>query len=155
LHSDQFQIELTPISGASVGWSRSLPVMEPLVGEVTDARRKAKAQEVAERKNVIGETCSIGVVLLDPQIGLMVEQPVENVRASAAALQSIHRFSVANTGVAQTGGTFSLCGGFLRVPNRLLGPAHGRSRRTKSSLPLRQLQPLSPAVLCSFIGIFG
>jgi len=54
--------------------------IEPLVGEIADARRETKTQQVAERKNVIGETRRFGVMLLNPQIGLMVEQAIENMR---------------------------------------------------------------------------
>jgi hypothetical protein len=38
---------------------------------------------MAERKDVIGEPSCVGIVLFDPQIGLMVEQTVENVRRIA------------------------------------------------------------------------
>ena len=48
--------------------------IESLVSEVADAGREAEAQQMAERKDVIGEACGVGVVLLDSQIGLMVEQ---------------------------------------------------------------------------------
>jgi len=33
---------------------------------------------MAECKDVIGEASGVGVMLLDPQIGLMVEQAIEN-----------------------------------------------------------------------------
>lgn len=52
--------------------------IEPLVGQVTNTRCEAEAQKMAEGEDVVGETARIGVVLLDPQIGLMVEQAVEN-----------------------------------------------------------------------------
>jgi hypothetical protein len=51
--------------------------IKPLVG--TDAGCEAEA----ERKDVIGEPSCVGIVLFDPQIGLMVEQTVENVRRIA------------------------------------------------------------------------
>ena len=54
--------------------------IKPLVGEIADAGRKTEAQQMTEGKDVIGEAGSVGVVLLDPQIGLMVKQAVENVR---------------------------------------------------------------------------
>ena len=57
--------------------------IKPLVGEITDAGRETKAQQMAERENVIGESGRIGVVFLDPQIGLVVEKPVEHVRRIA------------------------------------------------------------------------
>ena len=54
--------------------------IEPLVGGIADAGRETKAQKVAERKDVIGEASGVGVMLLDPQIGLMVEEAIENMR---------------------------------------------------------------------------
>ena len=45
--------------------------IEPLVCKVADAGRETKAQEMTERKDVIGEASDVGVMLLDPQIGLM------------------------------------------------------------------------------------
>jgi hypothetical protein len=57
--------------------------IEPLVGKVTNTRRKAKSQKMAECKDVVDETSCVGVVLLDSQIGLMVEQTVENMRGIA------------------------------------------------------------------------
>jgi len=57
--------------------------IEPLVGEVTNARSEAKSQKMAECKDVVGKTTRVGVVLLDSQIGLMVEKAVENMRCVA------------------------------------------------------------------------
>jgi len=34
---------------------------------------------VHQRKNVIGEARRVGVVLLDPQVGLVVQQAVEHI----------------------------------------------------------------------------
>jgi hypothetical protein len=39
-----------------------------------------------ERKDVIGKAGSVGVVFLDPQVGLMVEQAVENMRGVAGGV---------------------------------------------------------------------
>ena len=84
LRSDQFQIQLAPDQRserrvvALLSWH-----IKPLVGEIPDAGRKAKAQQVAERKDMIGKAGRVGVVLLDPQIGLMVEQTIENMRRIA------------------------------------------------------------------------
>jgi hypothetical protein len=44
--------------------------IKPLVGEITDARCEAKALQMTERKDVIGEARCVGVVLLDSQIRL-------------------------------------------------------------------------------------
>jgi hypothetical protein len=81
LCSDQLQIELAANQRserrmvALLAWH-----IEPFVGEIADAGSKTKAQQVTERKDVIGETRRIGVMLLNPQIGLMVEQAIENMR---------------------------------------------------------------------------
>ena len=42
--------------------------------------RETKAQQMAKCKDVIGEASGVGVMLLNPQIGLMVEQAIENMR---------------------------------------------------------------------------
>ena len=52
---------------------------EPLVGQVADARREAEAQQVHQGEDVVGEAGRVGVVLLDAQVGLVVEQAVEHV----------------------------------------------------------------------------
>jgi len=36
--------------------------IKPLVGEIPDAWREAKAQQMAERKNMIGKTSRVGVM---------------------------------------------------------------------------------------------
>ena len=54
--------------------------IKSFVGKIADAGRETKAQQMAECKDVIGEASGVGVVLLDPQIGLMVEQAIENMR---------------------------------------------------------------------------
>ena len=55
------------------------------VAQVTDARREAKTQQVHQRENVIGEARRVGVVLLDPQVGFVVQQPVEYIGRVAHA----------------------------------------------------------------------
>ncbi len=55
------------------------------VAQVADARREAEAQQVHQTKDVIGEACRIGVVLLDAQIGFVVQQAVEHVGRVAHA----------------------------------------------------------------------
>ena len=81
LCSDQLQIELAA-DQRSERWVVALPAwhIEPLVGEIADAGRETKAQQMTECKDVIGEAGGVGVMLLDPQIGLMVEQAIENMR---------------------------------------------------------------------------
>ncbi len=49
------------------------------VAQVADARREAEAQEVHQGEDVIGEARRVGVVLLDPQVGFVVQQAVEHV----------------------------------------------------------------------------
>ena len=48
-------------------------------GRVANARREAEAQEVHQGEDVIGEARRVGVVLLDPQVGFVVQQAVEHV----------------------------------------------------------------------------
>ena len=75
LRSDQFEVELVA-NQRSECWMVPLFArnIEPLVSEVADAGREAEAQQMAERKDAIGEACGVGVVLFDSPIGLMVEQ---------------------------------------------------------------------------------
>ena len=47
--------------------------------EVADAWREAEAQQVHQGEDVIGETGRVGVVLLDPQVGLVIQQAVEHI----------------------------------------------------------------------------
>ena len=53
---------------------------EPLVGQVANARRESVAQEMAQREDVVGEPGGVGVMLLDAEVGFVVEQAVEHVR---------------------------------------------------------------------------
>ena len=55
------------------------------VAQVADARREAEAQEVHQREDVIREPCRVGVVLLDAQVGFVVQQAVEHVGRVAHA----------------------------------------------------------------------
>ncbi len=57
--------------------------IEPLVGEIADAGSEAESQQMAEGKGVIGKTSRVGVMLLDAQIGFMIEQTIENTRRIA------------------------------------------------------------------------
>ena len=57
--------------------------IETTVLQVAKARREAKAKEVAHAEDVVGCTARIGIVLLDIEAGLMVEQTVEDVRRLA------------------------------------------------------------------------
>jgi hypothetical protein len=62
------------------------------VAQVTDARREAEAQQVHQREDVIGEARRVGVVLLDAQVGFVVQQAVEHVGRVAHA--DIHHLGV-------------------------------------------------------------
>ena len=55
------------------------------VAQVADARREAEAQEVHQREDVIREPCRVGVVLLDAQVGFVVQQAVKHVGRIAHA----------------------------------------------------------------------
>jgi hypothetical protein len=55
------------------------------VAQVADARREAEAQQVHQRKDVIGEARRVGVVLLDAQVGLVVQQAIEHIGRVAHA----------------------------------------------------------------------
>ena len=55
------------------------------VAQVADARREAEAQQVHQREDVVREPCRVGVVLLDAQVGFVVQQAVEHVGRVAHA----------------------------------------------------------------------
>jgi hypothetical protein len=57
--------------------------VEPPVGQVPDPGREPEAQEVAQREDMVGEAGRVRVMLLDPQVGLVVEQAVQDVRGIA------------------------------------------------------------------------
>jgi hypothetical protein len=96
LRSDQLQTELAADQRSE---RRVIALLarhaKPLVGEIADAGRKAESQQMAERKEVLGEAGSVGVVLLDPQIGLLVEEAVElsapaNTKALSIGVRDLH-----------------------------------------------------------------
>ena len=55
------------------------------VAQVTNARGEAEAQQVHQREDVVREPCRVGVVLLDTQVGLVVQQAVEHIGRVAHA----------------------------------------------------------------------
>ena len=78
-------LTLPPIRPASVGYALGVAVdVEALVGQVADARREAEAQQVHQGEHMVGEAGRVGVVLLDPQVGLVVEQAVRARRSHRA-----------------------------------------------------------------------
>lgn len=57
--------------------------------EVADARRETEAQQVHQGEDVIGEAGRVGVVLLDPQVGLVVQQAVEHIGGIAGTVAKL------------------------------------------------------------------
>jgi hypothetical protein len=57
--------------------------IKTFVRQVAYAMREAKAKQVTESKDVIGKAGGIGVVFLDPQLGLVIEQAIEHMRRVA------------------------------------------------------------------------
>ena len=49
------------------------------VAQVADARSEAEAEQMHEGEDVVREAGGVGVMLLDPQVGFMMKQPIENV----------------------------------------------------------------------------
>jgi len=49
------------------------------VAKVADTWSEAKTQKVHEGEDMIGEAGGVGVVLFDPQIGLVMQQTVEHI----------------------------------------------------------------------------
>jgi hypothetical protein len=49
------------------------------VRKVADARRKSEAQQMTQTEDVVGEAGRVGVVLLNPEIRLVIEQTIKNV----------------------------------------------------------------------------
>lgn len=73
--------------------------------QVADARREAETEQVHQREDVIGEAGRVGVVLLDAQVRLVVQQPVEHVgRAGHADVHHLgveRRVLIGDVGVEQ------------------------------------------------------
>ena len=59
--------------------------VEAGVLEVSDAWREPEPEEVHEAKDVIGESVGVGVMLFDTNVGLVIEQAIENVARVADA----------------------------------------------------------------------
>ncbi len=55
------------------------------VTQVADARREAETQQVHQGEDVSGEARRIGVALLDPQFGFVLQQAVEHIGRVAHA----------------------------------------------------------------------
>ena len=47
--------------------------------QIADARSEAEAEQVHQGEDMIGKAGRIGVVLLDAQVGLVIEQTVEHI----------------------------------------------------------------------------
>lgn len=76
--------DVLDIQGAANHWAQSRVVLDAIrniqrgFAEIADARCEAEAQQVHQGEDVIGEASPVGVVLLDPQVGLVVQQTVEH-----------------------------------------------------------------------------
>lgn len=57
--------------------------IKTFVRQVAYARRETEAEQMTESEDVIREACGIGVVLFDPQLGLVIKQAVEHMRGIA------------------------------------------------------------------------
>ena len=83
--------DVLDVQGATNHWAQCRVVLDAIrhiqlgFAEVADARCEAEAQQVHQGEDVIGETGRVGVVLLDPQVGLVVQQAVEHVGRVAHA----------------------------------------------------------------------
>jgi hypothetical protein len=56
--------------------------VEAWIGQVSNPRRKAKAQQVAEGKCMVRESCGVGVVFFNLEVRLVVEQSISPCVAS-------------------------------------------------------------------------
>ena len=54
--------------------------MQSPSGKVRDARCEPEPEQMAKREHMIGDAASIDVMLLDAQLGTMMEQAVEHMR---------------------------------------------------------------------------
>jgi hypothetical protein len=83
---DKFRVEGATDQGAQRGPVGGLAGnVRAFVSQIADARREAEAEQVAQSEDVIGETGRVGIVLLDPQIGLVIQQPSRTCVASRTA----------------------------------------------------------------------
>ena len=58
-------------------------IIVAFVGQITDARGELESKWVKQCKDVVGEAGRIGVVLLDSELGFVVEEPVEHMSGVA------------------------------------------------------------------------
>ena len=71
---------MPPIMGASARYLILLLRQIQLgVAQIADARSEAEAEQMHEGEDVVREAGRVGVMLLDPQVGFMVKQPIEDV----------------------------------------------------------------------------
>ena len=52
--------------------------IQPALGQVGDARRETETEQVRQREHVVADTAPVRVVHGDVEVGLVVEQPVED-----------------------------------------------------------------------------
>lgn len=53
--------------------------IQALVGQITDARGEAETEQMHQAEHMVGEAGRVGVVFLDPQVGLVIQQAVQDV----------------------------------------------------------------------------
>ena len=77
--------------------------MEPPRGDVRNPRCELKAQQMAQRENVIGHAAAVGVMTFDRQFRAMMQQAVKDVcsltRAGGNHLGMKWRIAIRNMGV--------------------------------------------------------
>jgi hypothetical protein len=78
---------------------------QTLVGQIADARREFKPEQMHQGKHMIREARRIGVVLLDAQVGFVVQETIEHISRIAHAdidhLRAERRVLVGDMGVEQ------------------------------------------------------
>ena len=83
--------DVLDVQGAANHWAQCRVVLDAIrniqlgFSEVADARCEAEAQQVHQGEDMIGEASRVSVVLLDPQVGLVVQQTVEHIGRVAHA----------------------------------------------------------------------
>ncbi len=66
--------------------------VEAGIADVADPGREPVAEQVHEGEEMVGESGRVGVVFLDRQVGLVIEQPVQNV--GRVAVTNVDEFAV-------------------------------------------------------------
>ncbi len=100
--------------GECLVFDLSVRKVELGVAQIANAWSEAKAEQVHEGEDVIGEARGIGVVLLDPQFGFMVQQTIENIGGIAYPdvddLGTKRRILIRDVGVEELAGFSAVFG---------------------------------------------